>query len=244
MKNFLFLTGCFFLTINSFTQPGDKHNLVFDSLAKRWDEGIPLGNGWLGAIIWQKGDNLRMSLDRVDLWDDRPMPEIDKLKFNWVLEQVIKGEYDTVQKLGDHPYEKYAAPTKIPAAAIEFDLSKIGKVKKVSLDIASGLSIIEFGNGIQFNNYIHAARQVGYFGFENIKDEIIPELKKQFCSEFQDKRPEDYLTRDEVCELLKIDLSSLHRWRKEGKIPSYGMGKRVYFKRSEIDTIINRNKLS
>src|SRR5687768_13079309 len=176
MKNFLFLTGCFFLTINSFTQPGDKHNLVFDSLAKRWDAGIPLGNGWLGAIIWQKGDNLRMSLDRVDLWDDRPMPEIDKLKFNWVVEQVNKGEYDTVQKLGDHPYEKYAAPTKIPAAAIEFGLSKIGKVKKVSLDIASALSIIEFENGVRFNNYIHASRQVGYFGFENIKEEIIPEI--------------------------------------------------------------------
>src|SRR5687767_95232 len=176
MKNFLLLTGCFFITINSFTQPGEKHNLVFDSLAKRWEEGIPLGNGWLGALIWQKGDNLRISLDRVDLWDDRPMPEIDKLKFSWVVEQVNKGEYDTVQKLGDHPYEKYAAPTKIPAAAIEFGLSKIGKVKKVSLDIASALSIIEFENGVRFNNYIHTSRQVGYFGFENIKEEIIPEL--------------------------------------------------------------------
>lgn len=79
---------------------------------------------------------------------------------------------------------------------------------------------------------------------QKFKDEIIPELKNQFCKEFQQKGPEDYLTRDEVCELLKIDLSSLHRWRKEGKIPSYGMGKRVYFKRSEIDSIINKNKLS
>ena len=158
-------------------QPKAEHNLVFDSLAKRWDEAIPLGNGWIGALIWQKGDKLRMSLDRVDLWDDRPMPEIDKLKFSWVVEQVKKGQYDTVQKLGDEPYEKYAAPTKIPGAAMEFDLAKMGKVVSNELDIKAGLSVIKFNNGIVFNNYIHATRQVGYFGFENLSSaDIIPEL--------------------------------------------------------------------
>ena len=45
------------------------------------------------------------------------MTEIDKLKFNWLVEQVSKGQYDTVQKLGDEPYEKYAAPANIPRAA-------------------------------------------------------------------------------------------------------------------------------
>ena len=109
-------------------QPTAAHNLKSDSLAKRWDEAIPLGNGWLGALIYQKGDHIRMSLDRVDLWDDRPMPKIDQLKFSWVAEQVKKNQYDTVQKIGDAPYEQNAAPTKIPGAAIEFDISKFGKV--------------------------------------------------------------------------------------------------------------------
>ena len=163
-------------SLNLFAQPKPQHNLIFDSLAKRWDEGIPLGNGWLGVLIWQKGNKLRMSLDRVDLWDDRPMPEIDKLKFKWVVEKVKLNQYDSVQKLGDEPYEKYPAPTKIPGAALEFDLNKIGKVKKVSLDISNGLSVVEFVNGVKFNNYIHATRQVGYFGFENINEDIIPEL--------------------------------------------------------------------
>ncbi|MEP6927482.1 MAG: hypothetical protein ABI834_07590 [Ginsengibacter sp.] len=57
-------------------QPKSEHNLKFDSLAKRWDEGIPLGNGWLGALVWQKGNNIRVSLDRVDLWDDRGLVAI------------------------------------------------------------------------------------------------------------------------------------------------------------------------
>jgi alpha-L-fucosidase 2 len=85
-------------SINVFSQPKPKHYLKFDSLAKRWDEAIPLGNGWLGALIWQKGDKLRLSLDRVDLWDDRPMPEIHKLKFKWVVEKVKLNQYDSVQK--------------------------------------------------------------------------------------------------------------------------------------------------
>ena len=35
-----------------------------------WDEGLPLGNGKLGCLIY--GNNpLRLSLDRGDLWEDR-----------------------------------------------------------------------------------------------------------------------------------------------------------------------------
>ena len=160
----------------AFSQPKPGHNLKFDTLPKRWDEGIPLGNGWLGAMIWQKDNRLRIALDRVDLWDDRPMSWIDKLKFRWAVEKVKLNQYDSVQRIGDDLYNKYPAPSKIPGAAIEFDLDKIGKVKKVSLDISNGLSVIEFENGVQFNNYIHATRQVGYFGFENITEDLIPEL--------------------------------------------------------------------
>ncbi|MGC4037538.1 MAG: glycoside hydrolase N-terminal domain-containing protein [Chitinophagaceae bacterium] len=159
-----------FLGIHLFlsAQPKPQHNLAFDSLASRWDDGIPLGNGWLGALIWKKDNHVRLSLDRVDLWDDRPMSSIDKLKFNWIINQVNKGEYDTVQKLSDEPYENNPAPTKIPGAAIEFDLNSFGKVVSNALDIETALSVVKFENGVAFNNYIHATKDVGYFGFENL----------------------------------------------------------------------------
>jgi alpha-L-fucosidase 2 len=181
MRIFVILLVAFFLFNQAIAQPKPQHNLIFDTLAARWDEGIPLGNGWLGALIWKKENKLRISLDRVDLWDDRPMPEIDKLKFAWVVQQVNKNEYDTVQKLGDIPYEQYPAPTKIPGAAIEFNLEKLGKVISNTLDIKNGLSVIKFENGVAFNNYIHATKEVGYFGFENLPasismSDIIPEL--------------------------------------------------------------------
>lgn len=77
-----------------------------------------------------------------------------------------------------------------------------------------------------------------------LKNTLIPELTEKLSVQFQPKEPTEYLTRSEVCKLLRIDLSTLHRWRKEKIIPSYGIGNRIYFKRSEVEQIINRNKLS
>lgn len=76
-----------------------------------------------------------------------------------------------------------------------------------------------------------------------LKTQLIPEIKKQLAEEFQPKQATEYLTRDEVCQLLKIDLSTLHRWRKNKTIISYGLGNRVYFKRKEVDQLINNNQL-
>lgn len=163
--------------IPSGAQPQPKHQLQFQSMPTQWYEGLPLGNGWLGVLLWQKNERIRMSLDRVDLWDDRPMPEIDKLRFDWVKKQVLKNQYDTVQTLGDEPYEKYAAPTKIPGAALEFDCQAFGSVKSARLDIGQALATVEFSNGIRLNSYVHASEQIGFFGFENLKDpSFIPEL--------------------------------------------------------------------
>jgi len=175
MKKYIFFVSIFISGL-AMAQPKPAHNLVFDSMATRWDEGIPLGNGWLGALIWKKENKIRLSLDRVDLWDDRPMPEIDKLKFSWVAEKVKLNQYDSVQKIGDEPYGKYAAPTKIPGAAMEFDCSEFGKVMLNELDIKTALSTIKFENGVSFFNYVHASKQVGYFGFENLPADIIPAL--------------------------------------------------------------------
>ena len=54
-------------------------------------------------------------------------------------------------------------------------------------------------------------------------------------NEFEPKTPTEYLTRKETADLLKIDLSTLHRWTKKGDLTSYGMGNRVYYKRAEIE---------
>ncbi|WP_294267699.1 helix-turn-helix domain-containing protein [uncultured Chryseobacterium sp.] len=78
---------------------------------------------------------------------------------------------------------------------------------------------------------------------QQLKDSLIPELKEQLKSEFQPKQPTEYLTTDEVCDILKITKATLSNWRNDQIITAYGIGARIYFKRSELDELINRNKL-
>jgi len=76
---------------------------------------------------------------------------------------------------------------------------------------------------------------------EQLQEEIIKGVKtelEQLKKDFQPKQPSEYLTRNEVAEMLKIDLSSVHNWTKKGKLKAYGIGGRVYYKREEIEKSI------
>lgn len=146
-----------------------KHNLQFDTLAKRWDEALPIGNGMLGGLIWEKNGNLRISLDRADLWDERPMKGLHRegFSFKWVQEQVVKKQYDTVQKLFDHPYDREPAPSKIPGAAIEVPINTWGPQSSAIVDLKTATSIVTWKNGTILRSFIHARSPLGWFRFEN-----------------------------------------------------------------------------
>ncbi len=42
------------------------------------------------------------------------------------------------------------------------------------------------------------------------------------------------LTREQTCEFLQIDSSTLWHWTNKGKVKAYGIGNRRYYKRSEL----------
>ncbi|HEX7413066.1 MAG TPA: helix-turn-helix domain-containing protein [Bacteroidia bacterium] len=72
---------------------------------------------------------------------------------------------------------------------------------------------------------------------ENILLDIshtITELKQNF----EPKTPTEYLTRSQVAEMLKVDLSTIHNWCKKGKLKPFGIGNRVYFLRKDIEAAI------
>jgi len=76
---------------------------------------------------------------------------------------------------------------------------------------------------------------------EQLQEGIIKGVKNeldQLKKDFQPKQPSEYLTRNEVAEMLRIDLSSVHNWTKKGKLKAYGIGGRVYYKRHEIENAI------
>ena len=77
----LLFTILFLLAIDSYasvvTVSTHVHDMEFRDLARKWDEAIPLGNATIGSLIWQKGERLRMSIDRSDLWDLRNYKELE-----------------------------------------------------------------------------------------------------------------------------------------------------------------------
>jgi alpha-L-fucosidase 2 len=155
-----------------------KYNLKFPRLASSWDEAIPLGNGMLGALIWQKEDHLRFSLDRADLWDLRPMENLSKpeFSFKWVQQQVKDNNYKVVQHMFDAPYDQLPAPSKIPGAALEFDTKSLGEVIQVTLTPNNGLSETKWKNGARLLTFVQADQPVGWFRFEKVSKDFVPLL--------------------------------------------------------------------
>ena len=64
----------------------------------------------------------------------------------------------------------------------------------------------------------------------SVKNGIL-ELQKQLLDK---DNSEELLTREETCNFLKIDSSTLWAWTNKGKVKAYGIGARRYYKRSEL----------
>jgi len=64
----------------------------------------------------------------------------------------------------------------------------------------------------------------------SVKDGI-QEFQKQIQTKHDN---EELMTREEVCDFLKIDSSTLWSWTNAGKVKAYGLGARRYYKRSEL----------
>ncbi|MEY3499151.1 MAG: hypothetical protein RL308_820 [Bacteroidota bacterium] len=64
----------------------------------------------------------------------------------------------------------------------------------------------------------------------SVRDGIL-EFQKQLQTK---DNSEELLSRDETCQFLKIDSSTLWAWTNNGKVKAYGIGARRYYKRSEL----------
>jgi alpha-L-fucosidase 2 len=190
MRGLFILTVSFFLLgiglmgchqtheLSSNLDPGES-DLVFNDLSKTWDEGVPIGNGLIGGLIWQKGDNLRISLDRSDLWDQRPSKAFSDpdLTYKWLYENKINGTYDeALKKLNSYRPENYA-PTKLPGGCLEFDLKSLGNPDQVRLYLENAVCDIKWEKNTEMLVFTHATYPVGWFRIVAPGSSIQPVLK-------------------------------------------------------------------
>ena len=75
--------------------------------------------------------------------------------------------------------------------------------------------------------------------FRDIIGNIVEEKLKQFKPEtLQTNANSEYLTRREVCDLLKISLATLHYYSKDGILKGYRIGGRVLYKTAEVNSSV------
>ena len=155
-----------------------EYDLSFDNLATSWDEAMPLGNATIGSLVWQKDENLRISIDRSDLWDLRQSEELtgEGFSFAWLYEQVMKGDYKPVQKRFDFPYGIYPGPSKIPGAGMELPIKGLGEISRVHLYQQQAVCEVLWKSGASLQCFIHAEKPVGWFVLNGVGEDCEPML--------------------------------------------------------------------
>lgn len=122
----------------------DPFSLTLASPVDRWDEAIPLGNGLLGGLLWGGGNQIRLSLDRGDLWDLRPHPAFIRPGFNYakVVELATSGQTDALNK----EYSRVSDfPTKLPGARLVLTLAPQYQAGEFRLEMRRAAGVVEFG---------------------------------------------------------------------------------------------------
>lgn len=102
------------------------HDIHYTTPVARWDEGLPCGNGLLGLLVWGDGRPLNLSVDRLDLWDNREDPATKRKEFNWkkLKEFFKRGDRKSIIDIFEHNTDFTVYPTKLPCGRITLDFGK------------------------------------------------------------------------------------------------------------------------
>jgi alpha-L-fucosidase 2 len=122
--------------------------LALSAPIERWDEAVPLGNGMMGALVYGGGSEVRIALDRGDLWDLRRVPVVHEPGFTYanmrrLVESGDKAEFD---RLFDSPYNS-PYPTKLPGGALTVGLPEGARLRLFRLDFATGEAVAAWNGG-------------------------------------------------------------------------------------------------
>ncbi len=73
---------------------------------------------------------------------------------------------------------------------------------------------------------------------DELQNKITQSIKTElngFLENYKPKLQNEYLTRQNVADMFDVNLSTIHNWCKSGKLKPLGIGKRVYFLRTDVE---------
>jgi len=140
--------------------PDASLNLRLAAPITTWDEAVPLGNGTMGVLLWGEDHTVRLSLDRGDLWDERPSKAhlAVKDRFNWAAMQrmVAENRMDEFNAVFDSNYDYDGPPTKLPAGRVEITLDEASEIESFELNLATAEGLARFRSGAPFHLLVNA----------------------------------------------------------------------------------------
>ena len=70
--------------------------------------------------------------------------------------------------------------------------------------------------------------------FKELLTNVFKTQLEDLKNNFNTHTPDELLTREQTCEFLQIDSSTLWHWTNKGKVIAYGIGNRRYYKKAEL----------
>ena len=108
----------------------------------KWHDGVPLGNGGAGALLWGGGDTLNVTLDRADFWHNIHMPCYLRPEFSWAtLVDVVRRKDGARRSAVFGDYERVNA-TKLPGVRFVMTLASGQRVKRFTLDASTAAATV------------------------------------------------------------------------------------------------------
>lgn len=141
--------------------PPRECNLSIKAPVRDWYEGIPLGNGQLGALIWGRDNRLTVKLNRLDIWDERCNPLFKSDEFNWKTIQEYReaGNFTRINEVfGDHYWNE--PPTHIAMGKLELILRNEARATFFELDLAQAEGIVQYHDGTRIKAIASASEPV------------------------------------------------------------------------------------
>lgn len=133
--------------------------LHFDRTIENWDEALPLGNGDIGCLIWNKSNSLRLSLDKGGIWDCSEPPDAqENFTYSDIRSLIEKRKFRKIVKKYDDCYGA-PTPTKLPAGKLILDLG-IDENIVSDLDILSAQATLHIGD-VTLRSFVHASEKYG-----------------------------------------------------------------------------------
>jgi alpha-L-fucosidase 2 len=152
--------------------------LSWPDIGTDWTDGLPLSNGWLGAMAWARNNSVVVSLDRTDVWDLRPVPEFEEVGFTYANLTRLReiGDKDEINRLFEKPFHT-PGRGKIPLGRI--DLGIVAEdVCGSKLNLQDGLGEVTLHDGTVLTFLVAATAQFGIIQVEGASASKIAKAAK------------------------------------------------------------------